>query len=1209
VASNSQEKKSDRAGQIINSVYVDDVYFDGSLNQATMAYAIPISKRETKSKPFAILVAKLNLMNSLYKLLLSRNGMGETGETLIVNQKSVALNELRFHPQAPLNLKIKAYPAVQASSGFTGIVEAEDYRKELVLAAYTHIDEMHWGFVSKQDLAEIYQPIDDLVTTSLLILLISMVIVYFLSLKISASVSAPVVAISNVAKRFKEGEYDLRSTVTTEDELKSLSASFNGMADSLSHQMQVLKSVQSVMNIVVQSDSSAEFCNTVLNQLIQISDSCAGVFYGFDSKRNKFRVESSQGLNKNSIKDVLETELQGEMLKCFESGDICLLKDIPEDCQYCYHTLMGDIRPKTQITLPIQVFGKVHGIVSLISLHEYSNTHKDIIYSLWQPLTTGFSNLISSELTAELANGLEESNLELERQKGELQKKSEELQNQNLELEIQRKQVEQANSLKSQFLSNMSHELRTPLNSILALSRVMISDPESSLNPEQNKYLEVIERNGKRLLTLINDILDLSKIEAGRMELNISRFDMNHTIERLVDNLGVICREKGIEISFEGTAKECYVHSDESRITQVLQNLLSNAVKFTEKGSVTARLFREEDEISIIITDTGIGIAKAELEHIFDEFRQVDGSSARKFEGTGLGLAIAKKAINLLGGEMRVSSTLNKGTSFTVSFPSIVRKDSWLSQQTREYSVSHDAVSKILVVDDDPQVLSKIGGYFEDEGFTVVTASNGEQALTIAQNEELFAISLDVVMPGTSGFEVLRRLKANEHTRDIPVFMVSVSKDFSTGFALGAVGFVQKPVDKGSLLEQLGKICKQSFNEIMVVDDEEFDRNRICAMLEEEEIKAFGVEDGETCLDILENMRPDAIILDLIMPKFDGLAVLEALRKTKNGNTIPVLIVTAKDITHEDKVFMGRYSAACLNKQNLETSRLNMRLFEAKKLTDKMAQQPSLETPKQVLIAEDNEDLILQMRSVLHRHDFLMDVARDGQEALDYLSEKVPDVLILDLMMPVVDGYEVLKKIRASESTKELPVMVLTAKDLSAHDVELFRKYGIQFHIQKGDVNQDTFVSCLHLMLGNEPKSESKEVQTIKSGKEKSILVIEDNPDNVLALKAILGRRYNLIEAYDGRVGLELCVSESPDIVLLDISLPDMDGYEVISLIRENKELEKLPVIALSAHAMKGVREKVIEHGCDDYLSKPVEPDKLLDMLERYLKKSQEDAG
>lgn len=1092
-------------------IHIQDIYYSKALNRTTMSFSIPIYSLSRDNTIGGILVAQIDLDHSLYDLLLARTGMGRTGETLLVNRDGIALNELRWYERAPFRLKIKAKAALFAAQGATGIIETTDYRDEEILAAYTHIPRTRWGFVAKQDLKEVYAPIGVMFWQILIILVISLVGVLLIALFIGRTISRPVLEMAEVAKKIQGGDLSARNRISGGDELASLARSTNLMAEALGSRMKVQTGVAGITETMVRAGEMADFAPGLLKSLIEATNSSLGSFHLRSEDGLRFEHRTSVGINPELLEPFDADLFEGEFGKALSTKEIAHIKDIPEDTRFKFKTFAGTAIPKAIITIPITVNENVMAMVSLGSLNGYSQESLEVLSQAWVGINTAFSNLLATEETRTLAKDLDTKNQELEAQTEELQaqteelqQQSEELKEQNVELEAQRRQVEEADRLKSEFLSNMSHELRTPLNSVMALSRVLIMQAKEKLTEEEMNYLEIIERNGKQLLALINDILDLSKIEAGRMDVTLKRFSIKSTIEMIVESLEPVAEEKGIEITQEIPDHLPRVENDESRIHQVLQNIIGNGVKFTEEGSVTVSASYDREHVTIQVKDTGIGISEKDLPHIFEEFRQVDGSSSRHYEGTGLGLTISQRAARILGGDITVESTPGKGSLFTVTLP-IEWPGGVSTVEPVVMAPSHESRPErktILVVDDEPHVATMISDYLSQMGYNILTATSGKEALRLAERHPLFAITLDVIMPEMDGWEVLQRLKENPQT-----------------------------------------------------------------------------------------------------------------------TSIPVIIVTAKDLTKEERERLQGNVSSILGKSGMTSSLL---LEEIKKILRSIEDHPEppgiidARKAKRILMVEDNEAAVIQVRRALEEAGFQVDVARGGEEALDYLQKGVPDGIILDLMMPGVDGFDVLEKMRGTDATAGVPVLILTAKDLTPEDYRKLKANNIQQLIQKGDVDLDELLSKIKKMfkpgpgIRQEPlvKKGKNEQQRGKkyavpqrkvSGGRPKILVVEDNPDNMMTIKAVLKDQYEILEAVDGEEGLKKTLGELPDLVVLDMALPKMDGFTVVRKIKENKKAGHIPVIALTARAMKGDKEKIIEAGCDDYISKPVDPDGMLQKIREWV--------
>ena len=472
--------------------------------------------------------------------------------------------------------------------------------------------------------------------------------------------------------------------------------------------------------------------------------------------------------------------------------------------------------------------------------------------------------------------------------------------------------AEQANELKTQFLANMSHELRTPLNSIINFTRILMSGMRGPVTEGQTDYLNRVRHSGEHLLGLINDILDLSKIEAGKMELFKEPLTIGDLVHSVMSSAQGLTKDKSIELIEEIAPDIPTIEADRTRLRQILLNLLSNAAKFTDTGSITVRAMQRGAEVLISVTDTGIGIEPEHQELIFEEFRQVDGSSNRLYEGTGLGLAICRRLIQLHGGQIWVESVPGQGATFSFTLPLQLKLIDMPSSPSRIINDLKGA--PILVIDDDPGAIEIVATYLGRDGHAVTGVTDSRIALEEARRLKPAAIILDVLMPHKDGWEVLSALKADPELRLMPVVLYSIMEEQKLGFYLGASAYLTKPIDE----EQLRKTTAQlvaSGSTILLIDDDP-DAIEIVS----EQIKQLNnytimtAPNGKAGLERIAATRPDLIILDLMMPGIDGFAVLEHLEASEETRTIPVIVLTAKDLTNQERAFLNQRVNGLLNK-------------------------------------------------------------------------------------------------------------------------------------------------------------------------------------------------------------------------------------------------------------------------------------------------------
>jgi signal transduction histidine kinase/CheY-like chemotaxis protein/HAMP domain-containing protein len=756
----------------------------------------------------------------------------------------------------------------------------------------------------------------------------------------------PVHELTDAARRFHEGDKAARSIIDAKNEFGVLSDTFNAMVDNIQSSVENDEKFTNISQIMLSEEDPRTFFRVTLLALCNHTESQMAAVYLLNENKTYYEHYESVGMDEGAKLHFSAIHPEGEFGSVIATHKIQFIKKIPHDTRFVFQTVSGKFIPREIISIPVLAGDELIAIISLAAVRTYTPTSLLLINDLLNTLCARVQGILTFRRMKNFSERLEMQNTELEQQKTEMTAQAIELSEQNRELEVQKNQLKEANRLKTNFLSNMSHELRTPLNSVIALSGVLNRRLANKINEDEYSYIGVIERNGKHLLSLINDILDISRIESGREEVEITRFNLKSLVAEVTSMIMPQVDPEKLQLMQTGDNGDLCLVSDMQKIQHILQNLISNAVKFTEKGIVEIKTVQTNDQIIISVTDSGIGISAEHLPHIFDEFRQADGSTSRKYGGTGLGLAIAKKYANLLGGNISVTSILEKGSTFTLTLP-----------------VEYNAEKRII---------------------------------------------------------------------DLP------------------------------------------------------------------EISHF----------------------------------------TKSINPIPIQPTNAKT----------------------------------------------------VLLVEDSEPAIIQMKDFMEESGYRILVAQDGAEALAIIETTIPDAMIMDLMMPGVDGFEVLKTIRNVDKTAHIPVLILTAKHLTNEDLKFLKRNNVHQLIQKGDVNREDLLNAVVSMVSNhveEVEKPLRQAQTI-SGKP-VVLVVEDNLDNMLTVKAIMEDKYTVIEAIDGSEGIAMAKKHKPHLILMDIALPGMDGIEAFKAIRKNARMQHIPIIALTASAMTSDRETILSHGFDGYLVKPIE--------------------
>lgn len=772
-------------------------------------------------------------------------------------------------------------------------------------------------------------------------------------------------------------------------------------------------------------------------------------------------------------------------------SDFCDYFTDPEQARRAYQQVLaqGFI---TDYELAIQhVSGKITDVIYNASVYYDNNSDVAGIFAAARDVT---DKKIAEQKMLEQQELLQQRNIELQAFMEELRGQSEEMRSQNEELrsnqeelraqqeetllknqllETQSKQLEEfiaeskekaeelkrSNQYKSEFLANMSHELRTPLNSILILSKSLAENDEHNLNDDQIESASVISESGTQLLTLINDILDLSKIEAGKLELSKEIFPLTEIVTYLRRVFLPQSEKKQLQFNIE-VASDIpeSIYTDRQRLTQILTNLLTNAIKFTDSGSVKIIFSKLNDHLRIAVIDTGIGIPVEKLDHIFGAFQQLDGSTSRKYGGSGLGLAISRNLAHLLGGEISVTSEIGIGSQFVVDlqniFSSISRRESDHHAVTVEPVLSTalntaknelTTGKKILLVEDDTRLLAILGRMIVALGFNVISVESAEKALVELNKMQITGVFLDLGLPKMSGMELLQCIKENPQLAKIPVFIMSGSVDTGQAKTLGALGFLKKPVTRETIIESL-KIMVQYSTEttlpvieteaehaqILLIEDNAIDRSNVEKLLKDEAVKIIAVETGNEAFQLLQSQHIDIVILDLKLPDMNGFAWIEQAKQYLNPP--PVIVYSARELT-ENEVFGLKGVTESIVTKNALNSRLREEVLYLLNhlLPVSSYSMPELATGKKILLVDDDARNLFALTKVLKTKGFSIDVAPDALKALELLAQKSFDVLLTDIMMPDINGYELIRRVRALGYDK-LPIIAITAKAMKGDD-------------------------------------------------------------------------------------------------------------------------------------------------------------------------------
>ena len=619
----------------------------------------------------------------------------------------------------------------------------------------------------------------------LIVIAIILVIAFITFTAIMKGINSPIKELINSTLSYQKGDYSARSKNESENEIGMLARSVNMMAENIQSDMNIKTNISEIAESIIGKEELMQFSESLLGILVVKTNSNIGAIYFLNETNSMFEPYFSIGLTDSKKRSFSSNSLEGEFGRALHSKKITRISDIPADTAFDFATVAGNFKPKEIINIPILLREKPIAIISLASLHSYSDETLEVIRLSEKNIATGINSILNFEKIREISHNMNIQNIELEAQSRELKLQTDELLEQNSELDMQKSQIAEANRLKSEFLSSMSHELRTPLNSVIALTNVLNRRLKNQIPDEEYSYIGVIERNGKNLLVLINDILDLSRIEAGKADIQFSKFSVKELVDTILLTIQPQVIEKEIQtINMVGTDIPM-ITSDMSKCHHILQNIIGNAVKFTDNGSVEITSEVINDEVHISVKDTGIGIPEDQIKYIFEEFRQVDGTSSRKHEGTGLGLAIAEKYSRLINGRINVTSRVNEGSTFTFILPIEPGEEMKNSRESAsnatpqnhydfpEHSDLNAEGKSILIIEDSEPAIIQLTEILKEQGYMLNIARSGTEALKIVKLNKPDGIILDLMMPGMDGFEVLEKIRADKKISKIPVLILT----------------------------------------------------------------------------------------------------------------------------------------------------------------------------------------------------------------------------------------------------------------------------------------------------------------------------------------------------------------------------------------------------------------------------------------------------
>jgi HAMP domain-containing protein/signal transduction histidine kinase/DNA-binding response OmpR family regulator len=962
---------------------------------------------------------------------------------------------------------------------------------------------------------------------------------------LAANLTSQVRAIAEVATAVTKGDLTRSIQVETRGEVAELKDNINTMISNLretterNREQDWLKTNLARFTGMLQGQRELSTVGQMLlSELSPLVKAYQGTIYhlGNSGQRRELKLLSSYAHRGR----LMETIFLGEGLagQCAVEKRRILLTDVPHDF-ITISSSLGEAPQVSIVVLPVLFEGETKAVIELATLQPFTDVNLAFLDQLTLSIGAVFNTIEATMRTEGLLTQSQQLTVELQSRQSELQQTNEELgtkakllAEQNAEVERKNAEVEQAryaleekaaelaltSKYKSEFLANMSHELRTPLNSILILSQQLAENATGALSDKQVEYCRNINSSGSDLLHLINDILDLSKIESGTVTVDIEEISFEGLRENINRNFRHIAETKNLpfNVYFSEGLPRC-MDSDPKRLQQILKNLLSNAVKFTARGHVDVRvdlatrgwspdhpvLSKAQQVVAFVVEDTGIGIAPEKQRLIFEAFQQADAGTSRKYGGTGLGLAISRELALLLGGEIKLASVYGQGSTFTLFLPvhysgpdsarptpaeaghSHMARELTVLPTAREEHIEDDrneigaGDAVLLIIEDDPHYARILLGLAREKGFKGIVATRGAMGLSLARQFNPTAISLDIFLPDMLGWTVLNQLKLDPTTRHIPVQIVSLEEERRHGLAHGAFAYLVKEPTTESLITAFDRI--KSFTaprtkRLLIVEDSDIERQSIVALLGYDDIEIVTAATGGEALELLNEGTIDCMVLDLRLPDMTGFELLETVSAEPTLSNLSVVVFTGQELTPEEQAQLKTVAKSIILKDVQSPERLldETALFLHRVVTDlpreKQAMLERLHGSKEILrhrkilVVDDDARNIFALTSLLENHEMDVISTTNGREAIEIIANMPNlDIVLMDIMMPDMDGYETMRNIRKTPKYRTLPILALTAKAMKG-DREKCLDAGASDYIAK-PVNTDQLLSLMRVWL------------------------------------------------------------------------------------------------------------------------------------------------
>ncbi len=987
--------------------------------------------------------------------------------------------------------------------------------------------------------------------------------------QLAANLTNQMRAIGEVATAVTRGDLSRSIQVEARGEVSYLKDNINEMIRNLKEttqknaQQDWLKTNLARFTRLLQGQRDLEaVTKLILSELAPLVSAHHGVFYMMDSQDDDARLRMIASYGYRSSRKLPTSFLPGEGLvgQCAVEKTRIWLTDVPRD-YIVVSSGLGSAPPNNIVVLPILFEQQVKAVIEIASLDRFTETHLSFLDQLMESIGVVLNTIEANSRTESLLTQSQSLAQELQQTNQELAEKARLLSEQNIEVERKNREVEQAklaleekatqlalsSKYKSEFLANMSHELRTPLNSLLILAQQLSDNPEGNLSGKQVEFAKTIHGSGSDLLTLINDILDLSKIESGTVTLDVSEYrfsNLRNYVDRTFRHMAE-AKHLGFQVGLAENLPTA-VMTDTTRLQQVLKNLLSNAFKFTSHGQVSLdislvtsgwtadhpHLLHADAVLAFSVSDTGVGIPQDKLQLIFEAFQQADGSTARKYGGTGLGLSISRELARLLGGEIRVESTVNAGSIFTLYLP-----------YNRAGFINYEATTR------QPQQARLAPP-------ALPAAASAPVAYSASEADSGAIATIEVPAPSGSGL-----------------------------------------VEYASMLDDRALISPGDPSVLIVEDDDRFAKV-VLEYAREKNFKAIVTHRGDSALSLARDYLPSAILLDIDLPDIDGFTVLDRLKRDPSTRHIPVHVMSS---LRERERALRQGAISYLNKP-VEREALQEEFTRIQKFL--------MGGKRSLLVVEDDMAQREAIVSLIGDADLRIVTAVDGESALAALAGSHFDCMVLDLTLPDISGFELLDRIGKQPELRDLPIVIYTAQELNRKEVTKLKKYAKTIVIKDARSPErllDETALFLHRSHASLPELQRKMLEDIHAQDGglagRKVLIVDDDLRNIFALSSLLERQQMQVSfAENGRDGIEVLEKDpSIEIVLMDIMMPEMDGYDTMRAIRRIPKFKSLPIITLTAKAMKGDRDKCIAAGASDYITKPVDVAQLLSLMRVWL--------